>query len=141
MDSILSLFKCVTAFFPALAKAFHETLDEFDNEFGVLEEPVLKAKDAQRLTEVEAEVNEQNERLALGQATFGAKLYQFSDWSREEIQGQKMGLNRSMGMVYPPESERNTPENQAKLDQVYSRFGLNRARLPKTYSSHAMGTF
>ena len=48
-----------------------------------------------------------------------------------------MPVTRAMGMFMPPESERNTPENQAKLDVMYDI--TNRAYVPRSYSSKSLG--
>ena len=44
-----------------------------------------------------------------------------------------MPATRAMGMFMPPESERNTPENQANLDRMYQ--GLEGRALPRAYSN------
>jgi len=123
---------------------FDETIDEFNKEFGVIITSDLeKKKDAERLKVVEAEINAQNEKYEKGEASFGGKLYEFSDWSKDEFEKVKLGnngwnpSNRPTGMIMPPESERNSPENQANLDRMYSQ--LDNRGLPKTYSSHALG--
>jgi len=122
---------------------FAEDIDEFDNEFGIKENlsPDEKAKEAARLKAVEAEINEENAKYAKGEAHFGEKLYEFSDLSKEEFEKNKEGMimpvTRAMGMFMPPESERNTPENQAKLDVMYDI--TNRAYVPRSYNSKLLG--
>ena len=65
----------------------------FDDEFKILVlDEDLKAEEEQRLKEVEAEVDEQNEKFAKGEASSGAKLYPFSDLSKEEFEKEKEGL-------------------------------------------------
>ena len=122
---------------------YAEDIDEFDNEFRIKENlsPNEKAKEAARLRAVEAEINEENAKYAKGEAHFGEKLYEFSDLSKEEFEKNKEGMimpvTRAMGMFMPPESERNTPENQAKLDVMYDI--TNRAYVPRSYNSKSLG--
>ena len=122
---------------------YAEDIDEFDNEFKIKENlsPDEKAKEAARLKAVEAEINEENAKYAKGEAHFGEKLYEFSDLSKEEFEKNKEGMimpvTRAMGMFMPPESERNTPENQAKLDVMYDI--TNRAYVPRSYNSKSLG--
>ena len=123
---------------------FTENLEEFDQEFNILvETDAEKQVEAKRLKQVEAEVNEENKLFESGKASFGERLYPFSDWSKDDFESQKLGLvqpaSRAMGLFLPPESERNTPENQAKLDSLYHQIETNRAYTPRTYSSQSMG--
>ena len=123
---------------------YSENLEEFDKEFNVLvESDAEKQVEAKRLKQVEEEVNAENELYAVGKANFGERLYPFSDWSKDDFESQKLGLitssSRAMGLFLPPESERNTPENQAKLDNLYHHIETNRAYTPRTYSSQSMG--
>ena len=119
-------------------------MEEFDKEFNVLvESDAEKQVEAKRLKQVEEEVNAENELYAVGKANFGERLYPFSDWSKDDFESQKLGLitssSRAMGLFLPPESERNTPENQAKLDDLYHHIETKRAYTPQTYSSQSMG--
>merc|ERR1711990_595161 len=76
-----------------LPRKYDETLDEFNEEFHILVEPGEEAEaEAKRLKEVEAQINEQNEKFAKGEASSGAKLYPFSDLSKEEMKKEKTGL-------------------------------------------------
>ena len=123
---------------------YSENLEEFDKEFNVLvESDAEKQVEAKRLKQVEEEVNAENELYASGKGNFGERLYPFSDWSKDDFESQKLGLMnsspRAMGLFLPPESERNTPENQAKLDNLYHLIESNRAYTPRTYSSQSMG--
>ena len=101
--------------------------------------------ESERLKQVEDEVNEENAKYAKGEASFGERLYPWSDWSKGDFESQKLGViepaSRSMGLILPPESERNTPENQAKLDALYSHMEKNRAFTPRSYSSQSMGIY
>ena len=117
---------------------------EFNQEFNILvESDAEKAAEAERLQQVEDEINEENAKFAKGEANFGERLYAWSDWSKEDFASQKLGViepvTRAMGLFMPPESERNTPENQAKLDALYANMEMNRAYTPRTYSSQSIG--
>merc|ERR1712131_472557 len=122
---------------------FGETIDEFDQENNIIElNDDLKAEDAKRLQEVEAEINEDNDKFEKGEASSGMKLYSWSDLSKDEIQTEKMGLSRgwdpkrgdapperAMGLIMPPESERiNSPQDE--LDALYE---TERGYTPRTY--------
>ena len=110
-----------------------------------------KIKEAKRLKEVEAEINEHNEKYARGEVHFAEQLYPFSDLSKEDFEKEKLGIKgwdprrgdaaperRATGLTLPPESERvNSPENQAKLDAMYS--ALDRGYTPRKFSSKDKG--
>ena len=101
-----------------------------------------KAKEKKRLEEAEEEINEENEKFAEGKANFGEKLYEFSDLSKAEFEKEKEGMvmpekTRALGLVMPPESERNTPENQAKLDAMYAQIADRTT--PISYDARALG--
>merc|ERR1712126_420969 len=71
------------------------SIDEFDKENSIVDlDDDLKAEEAKRLAEVEAEISEDNEKYAKGEASSGMKLYPWSDESKEEIEAEKMGLSR-----------------------------------------------
>jgi len=125
----------------ALVGAFEDTIDEFNNEFNILVDAEVKAEEEQRLKEIEEKINQHNKKFANGEATFGEKLYAFSDLSKDEIEKAKMGLTgwdpergdappeRAMGLIMPPESERiNTPAEE--LESLYS---MERGYTPKAY--------
>ena len=127
---------------PALASSFRETIDEFDNEFNIIVlDDDLKAEEEQRLKEVEAKINEHNKKFANGEATYGEKLYAFSDLSEDEIKKAKTGLTgwdpkrgdappeRSTGLIMPPESER-ISSPQEELESLYA---MDRGFTPRTY--------
>ena len=124
---------------------FSEDIKAFDQEFDVFEDltPEEAAKEAQRLKTVEDEINEENAKFAKGEANFGEKLYAFSDLTKDEFEKEKEGMimpgTRAMGMFMPPESERNTPENQAKLDAMYNDLATRRSSVPSSYNSKALG--
>ena len=120
------------------------SIDEFDEENNIIVlDDGLKAEEEKRLEEVEAEIKEDNDKYAKGEASSGMKLYAWSDLSKEEIEAEKMGLSRewdpsrgdapperrAMGLIMPPESERiNSPEEE--LDALYE---TDRGYAPKTY--------
>ena len=121
-------------------------MEEFDDEFNILEDLTAeeKAEEMERLKKVEEEVNEENAKFKEGTAHFQEKLYSFSDLSKEEFEKEKEGLkmpaaSRAMGMFMPSESERNTPDNQAKLEAMYSDLATRRTSVPSTYDSRALG--
>ena len=71
-----------------------ETLDEFDKEFNILvADDDEKAAEAERLKQVEEEINEQNDKYANGESSFGAKLYEFSDLSKGDFEKAKLGAS------------------------------------------------
>merc|ERR1712198_382475 len=135
----------------AFASSFRETIDEFDNEFNIIVlDDDLKAVEEQRLKEVEANINEHNKKFANGEATYGEKLYAFSDLSEDEIKKAKTGLTgynflrfggswdpkrgdappeRSTGLIMPPESER-ISSPQEELESLYA---MDRGYTPRTY--------
>ena len=119
------------------------SIDEFDQENNIVDlDDDLKAEEAKRLAEVEAEINEDNEKYAKGEASSGMKLYPWSDKSKEEIEAEKMGLSRewdpsrgdapperAMGLIMPPESER-ISSPQEELESLYE---TDRGYAPRTY--------
>ena len=121
--------------------AFDETFDEFNDEFNIIVDGDLKAAEEQRLKEIEGKINEHNQKFANGEATFGEKLYAFSDLSEAEIENEMTGLTgwdpkrgdappeRAMGLVMPPESERiNSPE-----EELESLYAMDRGYTPRAY--------
>ena len=140
---IAALFKTNTLMTAYAMPNFAEDVDEFDQEFNILiESDAEKAVEAERLRQVEDEINMENAKFAKGEANFGERLYPWSDWAKEDFESQKLGAiapeTRSMGLVMPPESERNTPENQAKLDALYSKIA-DRGAAPSSYFSNSKG--
>ena len=148
----MKLQKFIQGLLSALASSFRETIDEFDNEFNIIVlDDDLKAEEEQRLKEVEANINEHNKKFANGEATYGEKLYAFSDLSEDEIKKAKTGLTggfyttrfggswdpkrgdappeRSTGLIMPPESER-ISSPQEELESLYA---MDRGYTPRTY--------
>ena len=71
------------------------SIDDFDKENKIVDlNDDLKAEEQKRLNEVEAEIMEDNEKYAKGEASSGMKLYPWSDESKDEIEAEKMGLSR-----------------------------------------------
>ena len=127
------------------------SIDEFDKDNNIVDlDDDLKAEEAKRLAVVEAEIIEDNEKYAKGEASSGMKLYPWSDESKEEIEAEKMGLTRewdpsrgdapperAMGLIMPPESERiNSP--QEELDSLYE---TDRGYAPRTYFARNDGNY
>ena len=125
------------------------TIDQFDQEFGIkVADQDEKAREAERLQQVEDQMIEQNEKFAKGESSFGERLYAFSDLTEEEFDNEMLGARewdprrgdappeREMGLIEPPESMRNTPANQAKLDALYAS---NRQSAPSAYFSNSKG--
>ena len=75
------------------------------------------------IKDAEAEIKAQNEAFNKGEANFQEQLTSFADIPKEDFEKMFEGLNmeetRGMGLVMPPESERNTPENQANLEATF----------------------
>ena len=138
----------ITSFFTFLGigiPKYAEDVQEFDKEFDILEDLTAeeKAEEMERLKKVEEEVNKENAKFKEGLAHFGEKLYSFSDLSKKEFEKEKEGLNmpttRARGMFMPPQSERNTPENQAKLEDMYKDLATRRTATPSSYDSRSLG--
>ena len=89
-----------------------------------------KAEEEQMIKDAEAEIKAQNEAFAKGEGHFEEKLTPFADIPKEDFEKMFEGLNmeetRGMGLVMPPESERNTPENQANLEATYRELAMTR---------------
>ena len=124
-----------------------ENLEEFDKEFGILEVVPAdkKAEEEEMLKEAEAEIKAQNEAFSKGEATFEEKLTPMADIPKEDFEKMFEGMNmpeemtRATGLIMPPESERNTPENQANLEVAYRE--LAETRQSSNWDSRAKGRF
>ena len=94
-----------------------------------------------KLKEVEDEINADNEAYEKGESHFREKLTPFADMSKEDFERLKEGLTmdavkeRRTGLVMPPESVRNDPVNQAKVDNAYKRLAEMRTTIPASYSA------
>ena len=142
--------------FAALARPeeFHETEEEFEEEFGILDsDPEEKKTEAENLKKAEDEINENNKKFENGESTFEEQLYEESDLPKEEFEKEKEGAtmpddvrtafvgDRIMGVYMPPESVRNDPVNAAKLKKLYAELEQNRAGEPDSYDAKALGNF
>ena len=89
-----------------------------------------KAEEEQMIKDAEAEIKAQNEAFANGDASFEEQLTAFADIPRDEFEKMYEGLNmeetRATGLIMPPESERNTPENQVNLEATYRELAMTR---------------
>ena len=92
----------------------------------------------------EAEIKAQNEAFAKGKATFEEKLTPMADIPKEDFEKMFEGMEmpkemtRATGLIMPPESERNTPENQANLEVAYRELAMNRQAA--SWDSRAKGS-
>ena len=94
----------------------------------------------------EAEIDEQNEKFAKGEANFEEELEPWDDLSEDEIIKEKTGLEEGeerfnpmrTGLLVKPEHERvNTPEERAFLDEIYAKH--DRTSIPKFWDSRTKG--
>ena len=79
----------------------------------------------------EAEIKAQNEAFTKGEANFQEQLNSFADIPKEDFEKMYEGMimpngTRARGLIMPPESERNTPENQANLEATYRELAMTR---------------
>merc|ERR1719412_2843458 len=129
---VLSLLLVLVATAKSSPTNLDENLEEFDKEFGILEvvPDDKKAEEEEMLKEAEAEIKAQNEAFSKGEATFEEKLTPMADIPKEDFEKMFEGMNmeetRATGLVMPPESERNTPENQANLEVAYRELAMTR---------------
>ena len=105
----------------------------------------IKEKEQQRLQEVEAEIEAQNLAFAQGVGHFEEKLTDMADIPKADFEkmfeGMKMPkeMTRATGLIMPPESERNTPENQANLEVAYRELAMTRQAT--SWDSRTKGRF
>ena len=97
----------------------------------------------------EAEIDEQNEKYAKGEANFEEELEPWDDLSEAELLKEKTGLTTSeeersnpmrfrTGLLVKPKHERiNTPEEKAFLDEIYAKY--DRGSIPNSWDSRAKG--
>jgi len=123
----------IAAYAQARPESVTESFDQFEDEFHEAflgdDEENEKAREAARLKEVEAKINDENDKFDKGEATFKEKLYAFSEETKDELAGEMFGVPtdngsevRYMGLISPPESERITkPEDQAHFDALFAR--------------------
>ena len=126
------------------------TIKEFEEKFHQkFANPKDEADAAKNLAKAEAEIDEENEKYAKGEANFEEKLEPWDDLSDEEILKEKTGLLNSKeersnpmrfrtGLLVKPKHERvNTPEERAFLDEIYAKY--DRDDLPQAWDSRAKG--
>ena len=126
------------------------SIKEFEEKF---HQKFASAKDeanaAQELAKREAEIDEQNEKYAKGEANFEEEIEPWDDLSDDELLKEMTGLTTSeedrlnpirfrTGLLVRPKHERvNTPEERAFLDEIYSKY--DRASIPNFWDSRAKG--
>merc|ERR1711973_633511 len=133
MGRLFLLLVLIAAYAQARPESVTESLDQFEDEFHEAflgdDEENEKAREAARLKEVEAKINDENDKFDKGEATFKEKLYAFSEETKDELADEMFGVPtgngsevRYMGLISPPESERITkPEDQAHFDALFAR--------------------
>jgi len=118
----------------AIALASPTNLEKFDKKFKILEYAPAdkKAEEEQMIKDAEAEIKAQNEAFNKGEANFQEQLTSFADIPKEDFEKMYEGMimpnetTRATGLIMPPESERNTPENQANLEAIYRELAMTR---------------
>merc|ERR1711973_856145 len=133
MGRLFLLLVLIAAYAQARPESVTESFDQFEDEFHEAflgdNEENEKAREAARLKEVEAKINDENDKFDKGEATFKEKLYAFSEETKDELADEMFGVPtgngsevRYMGLISPPESERITkPEDQAHFDALFAR--------------------
>ena len=132
---------------------FHMTMEEFEQEFGILEDPATKAKNAKNLEKAEEDINKNNEMFAKGKSTYKKRLYPESDLGKQEFEKERTGAiiigatlpekeeptKRYFGALMPPENERSNPANDVALRNLYRRLAANRDSVPDSYDARSLG--
>ena len=126
------------------------TIKEFEEKFHQkFANPKDEADAAKNLDKAEAEIDEENEKYAKGEANFEEKLEPWDDLSDDELLKEMTGLTTSVedrlnpmrfrtGLLVRPKHERvNTPEERAFLDEIYAKY--DRDNLPQVWDSRAKG--
>ena len=126
------------------------TIKEFEEKFHQkFADPKDEADAAKNLAKMEAQIDEQNEKYAKGEANFEEELEPWDDLSDKEMIKEKTGLTDSKeersnpmrfrtGLLVIPKHERvNTPEERAFLDEIYAKY--DRDNLPQVWDSRAKG--
>jgi len=146
MKLILGICLLIATGYCSPSKQFHETVEEFDEEFNLLvADPEEKETEAKILKEVEDQINENNKLFDEGKQTYTEKLYKDSILTQKDLDEEKLGLvepediqdfeQRALGDLDPPEHLLNDPENAAKLEELYRQMEMDRTTLPSSYSS------
>ena len=123
------------------------SIKEFEEKFHQkFADPKDEADAAEELAKREAEIDEQNEKFANGEANFDEELEPWDDLSEDEIIKEKTGLEEGeerfnpmrTGLLMKPKHERvNTPEERAFLDEIYAKY--DRDSIPASWDSRAKG--
>lgn len=144
-------FNCLSAFARVTTrhKGHNEEIKDFEKEFHEYFNGEGEEKAEKQLEETEASIEKENEAYEKGEANFKEKLNEFSYMSKEQFEKEKEGavmptkftvhqpihLARAMGLIMPdPETVKLTPEEQAYLDEIYSR-----ADPPPSYDARKLG--
>ena len=122
-------------------------IDSFESTFNELtNDSEEKKKEEAELKSEEAQIKAENEAYAKGQATFDETVNELTALTSSEMEEEKEGLipgdgstfTRSFGLLPTPEHLKViSPEDQAFLDEVYSRH--ERTGVPDSYDSTAQG--
>jgi len=130
---------------------FNESLDDFEEEFGVLtNDDAERQREETLLKKAEAEINENNEKAERGESTFTEKLYQDSLLSETEFEKEKEGefqpplsalkvTQRYYGHIAPPDSMLKDPVNEAKLRELYAAIDRKKKKAPYKYDADKLG--
>jgi len=129
------------------SKEYHETEDQFEDEFGIKDPPgEEKDEEAKNLAAAEAEINQHNKDYAAGKSTYEEKLNEDSDLDQEDYEKEKEGALLpdterifSYGAIMPPESVRNDPVRKAIMDRVYEEIEASDRQAPASVDSVALG--
>ena len=124
------------------------SIKEFEEKFHQkFADPKDEADAAKELAKREAEIDDQNEKYANGQANFEEELQPWDDLSDDQIIKEKTGLSTPgderfnslrTGLLMKPKHERvNTPEERAFLDEIYAKY--DRDSIPNSWDSRAKG--
>ena len=126
------------------------SLKEFEEKFHQkFASPKDEAAAAKELARREAQIDEENEKYAKGEANFEEELEPWDVFSEDEVLKEKTGLTTSeeersnpmrfgTGLLVKPKHERvNTPEERAFLDEIYAKY--DRESIPKSWDSRAKG--
>lgn len=114
---------------------------EFEKEFNELfDNEKDEEAAAKELAKEESEIDYENELYDEGKANFKEGIHEWDDESDDEFANEKFGLEdegkRGFGLIEEPNA-RNTPEELARLDEIYS--SIDRAYLPASYDSRSYG--
>lgn len=125
-----------------------ESEEDFDKEFNILENDSARQMNAKNLAKVEEEINQQNQKYNNGKSSFSEKLNAYSELTGDELEHEREGVIAPAtmqfmedkvvgGIIDAPESEKNDPENIAKVEAFYKQ--LERSNVPAEFSSYERG--